>query len=46
MLLAGTSTGSVTAGTVTAVGTLNYSWKNASNTEYGFYLTFLLGLIR
>jgi hypothetical protein len=26
----GTSTGSVTAGTVTgAVGTLNYSWKNA-----------------
>jgi hypothetical protein len=33
MLLAGTSTGSVTAGTVTAVGTLNYSWKNASNTE-------------
>jgi hypothetical protein len=28
MLLAGTSTGSVTAGTVTgAVGTLNYSWK-------------------
>jgi hypothetical protein len=34
MLLAGTSTGSVTAGTVTgAVGTLIYSWKNASNTE-------------
>jgi hypothetical protein len=32
----GTSTGSVTAGTVTgAVGTLIYSWKNASNTEVG-----------
>jgi hypothetical protein len=45
----GTSTGSVTAGTVTgAVGTLNYSWKNASNTEVGTTasLTFLLGLIR
>ncbi|MEJ6981516.1 Ig-like domain-containing protein [Pedobacter sp. P351] len=30
------STGSVTAGTVTnAVGTINYSWKNAANTEVG-----------
>ena len=32
----GTSTGSVTAGTVTnSVGTVNYSWKNASNTVVG-----------
>ncbi|MEL1240180.1 PKD-like domain-containing protein, partial [Flavobacterium flavipallidum] len=32
----GTSTGSVTAGTVTgAVGTVNYSWKNSSNTVVG-----------
>jgi hypothetical protein len=32
----GTSTGSVTAGTVTgAVGTIKYSWKNASSIEVG-----------
>ncbi|MCR4031324.1 MULTISPECIES: gliding motility-associated C-terminal domain-containing protein [Flavobacterium] len=32
----GTSTGSVTAGTVTnAVGTVNYSWKNIANVEVG-----------
>ncbi|HEY1192799.1 gliding motility-associated C-terminal domain-containing protein [Flavobacterium sp.] len=32
----GTSTGSVTAGTVTnAVGTVNYSWKNSTNLEVG-----------
>ncbi|MDA9555730.1 hypothetical protein N9R54_05785, partial [Pelobium sp.] len=32
----GTSTGSVTAGTVTnAVGTISYSWKNSSNVEVG-----------
>ncbi|MFD2941997.1 hypothetical protein, partial [Flavobacterium notoginsengisoli] len=32
----GTSTGSVTAGTVTnAVGTLTYSWKNNANVEVG-----------
>ncbi|MGL3002157.1 hypothetical protein ACSVH9_16325, partial [Flavobacterium sp. RSSB_23] len=32
----GTSTGSVTAGAVTgAVGTVTYSWKNASNTVVG-----------
>jgi transcription elongation GreA/GreB family factor len=32
----GTSTGSVTAGTVTgAVGTIKYSWKNASSVEVG-----------
>ncbi len=32
----GSSTGSVTAGTVTnAVGTINYSWKNAANTIVG-----------
>ncbi len=32
----GSSTGSVTAGTVTnAVGTVTYSWKNAANTEVG-----------
>jgi gliding motility-associated-like protein len=32
----GTSTGSVTAGTVTnAVGTVNYNWKNASGTVVG-----------
>ncbi|WP_220764058.1 hypothetical protein, partial [Flavobacterium sp. UMI-01] len=32
----GASTGSVTAGAVTgAVGTVTYSWKNASNTEVG-----------
>jgi hypothetical protein len=34
--LFGTSTGSVTAGTVTgAVGTIKYSWKNASSIEVG-----------
>ncbi len=32
----GSSTGTVTAGTVTnAVGTVNYSWKNSANTEIG-----------
>jgi hypothetical protein len=32
----GTSTGSVTAGTVTgALGTIKYSWKNASSVEVG-----------